>query len=91
MTRPDIVTSFEYSPNQGTWSLVGTDCLKAARRTATMNLGCIDNSDEMAAVEKAVRLHQAGFTLLGILFHLLIILVRPCIGHASRTSTPSQR
>jgi hypothetical protein len=63
VARPDIVISFDPSPSQGTWSLVGTDCLKAAPRTATMNLGCIGSDNEMAAAEKAVILHQVSFYL----------------------------
>ncbi|KAI8653321.1 ZnMc domain-containing protein [Fusarium keratoplasticum] len=63
VARPDIVIAFDPSPSQGTWSLVGTDCLKAAPRTATMNLGCIGSDNEMAAAEKAVILHQFGHAL----------------------------
>ncbi|KAM0430041.1 hypothetical protein ACHAPT_006047 [Fusarium lateritium] len=61
--RPDIVIGFDPSPNEGTWSLVGTDCLKAAPGAATMNLGCINTDSAFTTAEKAVILHQFGHAL----------------------------
>jgi len=55
----DVRISFDPSPSEGSWSLVGTDCLQAAPTQATMNLGWLDpNTDTPTRSEKAVIMHE---------------------------------
>lgn len=57
--RPDIIISFDPRPEQGSWSLVGTNAILAEAGEATMNLGWIDiRAKKITAAESAVILHE---------------------------------
>lgn len=59
-----IRISFDPNVSDGSWSLVGMECLDANEDDSTMNLGWIQaETDDMTAGERAVILHEVSWQI----------------------------
>lgn len=68
ISTAQVKIAFDPDPHNGSWSLVGRECLKAwPEDAATMNLGWVDKwSDRLEENERAPILHEVRFVSLSL-------------------------
>ena len=59
----DVTVRITFDPRGSSWSLVGRDILQAHPLSATMNLSCVEDTDDISDFEKGIVLHEFGHTL----------------------------